>query len=102
MSRRAPALPAGALAQDPAPNLIERTFGETRRRVKVIGRLPGERSALSLLFAVLDRAAGGWRGITYTPADVRLLQMIRRDLGLTTTRNQRPEPDPHRDVADVA
>jgi transposase-like protein len=40
-------------------NLIERTFGETRRRVKVIGRLPGERSALSLLFAVLDRAAGG-------------------------------------------
>jgi putative transposase len=35
--------------------------------VKVIGGLPGERSALSLLFAVLDRAAGGWRGITYTP-----------------------------------
>lgn len=83
-------------------NLIERTFGETRRRVKVIGRLPGERSALSLLFAVLDRAAGGWRGITYTPADVRLLQMIRRDLGLTPSRTQRPEPDPHRDVADVA
>jgi putative transposase len=83
-------------------NLIERTFGETRRRVKVIGRLPGERSALSLLFAVLDRAAGGWRGITYTPADVRLLQMIRRDLGLTPSRTQRPDPDPHRDVADVA
>ena len=69
-------------------NLIERTFGETRRRVKVIGRLPGERSALSLLWAVLDRAAGGWRGITYTPADVRLLQTIRRDLGLT--RQQTP------------
>ena len=83
-------------------NLIERTFGETRRRVKVIGRLPGERSALSLLFAVLDRAAGGWRGITYTPADVRLLQMIRRDLGLTPSRKERPEPDPHGDVADVA
>ena len=83
-------------------NLIERTFGETRRRVKVIGRLPGERSALSLLFAVLERAAGGWRGITYTPADVRLLQMIRRDLGLTTTKKEHPEPDPHRDVADVA
>jgi putative transposase len=28
-------------------NLIERTFGETRRRTKVIGRLPGERSCLS-------------------------------------------------------
>jgi putative transposase len=83
-------------------NLIERTFGETRRRVKVIGRLPGERSALSLLWAVLERAAAGWRGITYTPADVRLLQMIRRDLGLTTSRKEHPEPDPHRDVADVA
>lgn len=83
-------------------NLIERTFGETRRRVKVIGRLPGERSALSLLFAVLERAAGGWRGITYTPADVRLLQMIRRDLGLTPSRKERPEPDPHSDVADDA
>jgi putative transposase len=83
-------------------NLIERTFGETRRRVKVIGRLPGERSALSLLWAVLDRAAAGWRGITYTPADVRLLQMIRRDLGLTTSRKEHPEPDPHRDVAHVA
>ena len=83
-------------------NLIERTFGETRRRVKVIGRLPGERSALSLLFAVLDRAAGGWRGITYTPTDVRLLQMIRRDLGLTTSRKEHPEPDPPGDVADAA
>ena len=27
-------------------NFIERTFGETRRRVKVIGRLPGEASCL--------------------------------------------------------
>ncbi|HZD23868.1 MAG TPA: transposase [Acidimicrobiia bacterium] len=29
-------------------NFIERTIGETRRRVKVIGRLPGETSCLSL------------------------------------------------------
>jgi putative transposase len=37
-------------------NFIERTFGETRRRTKVIGRLPGETSCLSLVWAVLDRA----------------------------------------------
>jgi putative transposase len=43
-------------------NLIERTFGETRRRVKVIGRLPGERSCLSLVWAVLDRASRGCVG----------------------------------------
>ncbi len=36
-------------------NFIERTFGETRRRVKVIGRLPGEASCLNLVWAVLDR-----------------------------------------------
>ena len=48
-------------------NFIERTFGETRRRVKVIGRLPGESSCLSLARAVLDRASRGWRGLTLTP-----------------------------------
>ena len=30
------------------------------------------------------------------------VQMIRPNPGLTTTRNQHPEPDRHRDVADVA
>jgi hypothetical protein len=61
-------------------NLLERTFGETRRRTKVIGRLPGERSCLRLVWAVLDRASRGWRGLTYTPAATRLLQDLRRDL----------------------
>jgi putative transposase len=61
-------------------NLLERTFGETRRRTKVIGRLPGERSCLTLVWAVLDRASHGWRGLTYTPAATRLLQDLRREL----------------------
>ena len=78
-------------------NLIERTFGETRRRVKVIGRLPGERSALSLVWAVLDRAAAGWRGITYTPADVRQLQTIRGDLDIPRHR-PKEQPDHHGDT----
>ncbi len=61
-------------------NFIERTFGETRRRVKVIGRLPGERSCLSLVWAVLDRASRGWRGVIMTPIAVRQLQELRRQL----------------------
>jgi len=61
-------------------NFIERTFGETRRRVKVIGRLPGETSCLSLVWAVLDRASRGWRGLTMTPKALRLLQDLRRQL----------------------
>ena len=48
-------------------NFIERTFGETRRRVKVIGRLPGEASCLNLVWAVLDRASRGWRGLAHDP-----------------------------------
>jgi len=48
--------------------------------VKVIGRLPGERSCLSLVFAVLDRASRGWRGVEMTPKIVRQLQQLRHDL----------------------
>ena len=61
-------------------NFIERTFGETRRRVKVIGRLPGEHSCLKLVWAVLDRASARWRGFTMTPAGLRLLADLRRSL----------------------
>ena len=61
-------------------NFIERTFGETRRRVKVIGRLPGESSCVSLVWAVLDRTSRGWRGVTQTPDGLRLLQDLRRQL----------------------
>jgi transposase-like protein len=61
-------------------NFIERTFGETRRRVKVIGRLPGETSCVSLVWAVLDRASTGWRGFAMTPAGLRILHDLRRVL----------------------
>ena len=61
-------------------NFIERTFGETRRRVKVIGRLPGETSCTSLVWAVLDRASRGWRGFNITAAGTRQLQDLRRQL----------------------
>jgi hypothetical protein len=67
--------------------------------VKVIGRLPGERSCLSLVWAVLDRATGGWRGVTVTPADARLLQRRRSELEQAVHARQatadgaRAEPD---------
>jgi putative transposase len=70
-------------------NFIERTFGETRRRVKVIGRLPGETSCLTLVWAVLDRASRGWRGFTMTAAGLRQLQDLRCSL-LEPPRRLRP------------
>ena len=76
-------------------NFIERTFGETRRRVKVIGRLPGEHCCLKLVWAVLDRASTGWRGFTMTPAGLRLLADLRRSLHDPPARLPQRNPDVH-------
>jgi putative transposase len=80
-------------------NFIERTFGETRRRTKVIGRLPGETSCLTLVWAVLDRASRGWRGVNMTSAGLRLLQDLRRSL-LDPPRQLRPRTVTTRQPAD--
>jgi putative transposase len=83
-------------------NFIERTFGETRRRVKVIGRLPGETSCLSLVWAVLDRASAGWRGFRMTPAGTRLLQDLRHQLLDPPTQIDRHQPANPETVGAVA
>ena len=75
-----PAFPAEHHKRIRHSSFIERTFGETRRRVKVIGRLPGEASCLNLVWAVLDRASRGWRGLTTTSHGTRQLQDLRRQL----------------------
>jgi putative transposase len=62
-------------------NLLERTFVEVRRRTKIIGRFPGETSALSLIWAVLELASRGWRGITMTPKAVAHIERLRRARG---------------------
>jgi transposase-like protein len=59
-------------------NLLERTFVEVRRRTKVIGRFPGETSALSLIWAVLELSSRGWRGVVMSPRTVAEIERIRR------------------------
>jgi putative transposase len=59
-------------------NLLERTFVEVRRRTKVIGRFPGETSALSLIWAVLELTSRGWRGVIMTPKTVAEIERLRR------------------------
>jgi putative transposase len=86
-------------------NFIERTFGETRRRVKVIGRLPGETSCLNLFWAVLDRASRGWRGVNTTNTGLRLLHDLRRQLLDPPTpirRTSHPAEEPEETVTAVA
>jgi putative transposase len=68
-------------------NLLERTFVEVRRRTKIIGRFPGETSALSLIWAVLELSSRGWRGVPMTPKAVAQTERIRRGHPTTDTTN---------------
>jgi hypothetical protein len=64
----------------PVTNLLERLFGEERRRTKVIPHAFGERAVLKLMYAALIRAAERWRGIRTTEFEQRQLKAIRDEL----------------------
>jgi putative transposase len=72
-------------------NLLERTFVEVRRRTKVIGRFPGETSALSLIWAVLELSSRGWRGVEMTPKTVAEIERIRRRATTDALADKSPE-----------
>jgi putative transposase len=61
-------------------NLLERLFGEERRRTKVIPHAFGERPVLKLMYAALIRAAERWRGLRMTEFERRQLIAIRNEL----------------------
>lgn len=72
-------------------NVLERAFVEVRRRTKIIGRLPGETSALSLVWGVLELSSRSWRGVTMTPRAAAHIERIRRDPTTPTTQPQHEE-----------
>jgi hypothetical protein len=47
----------------------------------VIGRFPGETSALCLIWAVLELSSRGWRGVVMTPRAVAEIERLRRGAG---------------------
>jgi len=59
-------------------NLLERLFGEERRRTKVLPHAFGEKPLLKLMFAATLRASAKWRGVRMTPFDVQQLEAIRK------------------------
>src|SRR5204862_4230710 len=61
-------------------NLLERLFGEARRRTKVIPHAFGERAVLKLVYAALIRAAERWRGIRITEFEQCQLKAIRDEI----------------------
>jgi transposase-like protein len=71
------AFPLGHRRAIRTTNLLERLFGEERRRTKVIPHAFGERAVLKLMYAALIRAAERWRGIRITEFEQRQLRAIR-------------------------
>lgn len=61
-------------------NLLDRTFREVRRRTKVVGRFPTERSALAVIFGVLTIDSPKWRGLNIGPEEVEQIECAAREL----------------------
>ena len=61
-------------------NLLERVFGEERRRLKIIANAFGERPVLTLMYAAVLRAAAGWRRMKITVFERKQLELIRQEL----------------------
>jgi transposase-like protein len=60
-------------------NMVERTFGEGRRRTKVIPRFPTESSELRLLYASLITASQNWHDVKMTPDIWWELEILRKE-----------------------
>ncbi len=61
-------------------NMLERLFGEERRRTKVIPHAFGERPVLKLIYAALIRASETWKNIVITQFELRQLEQLREHL----------------------
>src|SRR5438874_12336133 len=75
-----PAEREGTAILIPVTNLLERLFGEERRRTKVIPHAFGERAVLKLMYAALIRAAERWRGLRISEFEHRQLRAVREDI----------------------
>lgn len=62
-------------------NLCERSFGEEKRRSKVIPRFFNEQSGIQLAFATLIRASARWNRLKFTFQDQAKIMELREQLG---------------------
>jgi putative transposase len=61
-------------------NLLERLFGEERRRTKVIPHAFGERAVLKLMYAALIRASQTWKRIVVSDFELKQIEELREEL----------------------
>jgi putative transposase len=63
-------------------NLLERAFGEQKRRTKPIPRFFTEQSCLKLVFATLWQTSQRWRGVRMTDLEIQQLRQLKIELGI--------------------
>jgi putative transposase len=73
-------LPIGHRRVIRTTNLLERMFGEERRRTKVIPHAFGEKAVMKLMYAALMRARQGWRNVIVTAFEVKQIETLRDHL----------------------
>jgi putative transposase len=61
-------------------NLLERLFGEERRRTKVIPHAFGECAVLKLMYAALIRASQTWQRVVITEFELRQIEDLKIEL----------------------
>jgi putative transposase len=61
-------------------NLLERLFGEERRRSKVIPHAFGERPVLKLMYSALIRASQSWQRVAINELERRQIEQLRTEL----------------------
>ena len=74
------------LVDAPRPGAERKISDETVEAVVVDTLETTEHTCLTLVWAVIDRASAGWRGVTTTPAINAQLTRLRVDLYTTNTR----------------
>jgi len=71
-------------------NLLERLFGEERRRMKIVANAFGERAVLKLMYAALIRASETWRGVVVNPFELKQLEAVGAELDAEHARRHAP------------
>jgi transposase-like protein len=61
-------------------NMLERLFGEERRRTKVIPHAFGERAVLKLMFAAMLRASKTWQRVVISDFELRQIEELRSEI----------------------
>ena len=61
-------------------NLLERLFGENRRRVKVIPHFFAERAGMKLVYATMLAASRRWHGVQMSPLINRAIDPLWKEV----------------------